>query len=564
MSTRNQNWYDLQASRRYPLDETSTGEDDAGSTIRDDILVDCHLRFPITLGRYVFVQGITVAPNVVTVVFGVADNPAATETTIVAAVTAPRPVTANVHYAVTGVLPGVAGWVVFGRGIDTPFIGRYSTPAQSLILPRCARAYQPLPVQTLGKENLATTLDGVIKISGLAPVTAQYEVHPIDGVDTPAIVLRLEGDIEGRNPLEYFLGPCGQRPESGTCPKPPIETINGVIPDCDGNINLVLDGFTGYEIRENIQRVGQSEAIWTCDGIDIITDTGLSEACNRGVTKSRRRYADDCNPSANSDDAYWYNPVTQIPEQPQPPDVQSSISLPDQSFSSICAALPLCVKFTHGAAPNFVVKEGLFVFDSLEAPDACPENSLSSSLAENWHFSDVLNASITYSTHYTYASANIVGVNLSLYKNCASDWAAGRTISTELFITADGLSKNGGLVLNYLPGYTPLRIPTTYFAAVIDADQSALRLLRYNGAQFVLEYSARLKTYVNKWYRLSARPEIVGTSAVVHVEAESLDGTAPTVTFAVPIENYGDPIGQAGLFSNRAYTYFNSFRILES
>lgn len=556
MAIRNQNWYDLQATRRYPLDETSTGEDDNGATIRDDILVDCHLRFPSTLGQYAFVQGLTVAPNLVTVVFGAVATPTSSESTILASVTVPRPVASNVHYDITGVFPGVAGWLVFGPGIDTPFVGRYSTPQQSLLSPRCARAYRPLPVPTLGKENLATALEGIVKFTGQAPVTATYEVRTIDNVEAPAIVFRLEGDVQGTNALSYFLGPCGQRPESGTCPKPPIETINGVAPDCNGNINLELDGFDGYPMWENIQRPNQSSVAWTCDGIDIITDTGLSEACNQGVSKSRKRYSDDCNPSGSLDDAYWYNPIDQIPEQPTIPDINSSLSLPDEGYPSVCATLPLCLDFASGAAPNFAVKSGLFVFDTLAAPDVCPSES-SSSLSES-------SLSFTLSSHYTYAAANIVGVNLSIYKNCASDWAAGHTVSTELLITADGLNRNGGLVLNYLPGYAPLRVPTRYLVAVIDSERSALRLLRYNGSQFVVEYEAQLLTFINKWYELSARADVSGTSAAVTVSARALDGSVPTVSFSVEIDQYGDPVGQAGLFSNRSYTYFNKFRILES
>jgi hypothetical protein len=551
MAIRNQNWYDLQSTRRYPLDESSTGEADNGNTIRDDILVDCHLRFPSTLGQYAFVQGITVTPNIVTVVFGAAETPAATTTTILASVTVAQPVTANVHYDITGIFPGIAGWVVFGPGLDTGFVGRYSTPAQALISPRCARPYRPLPVTTLSKENLATTLQGIVKLVGQEPVTAKYEVHDIDGVTSPAIVFRLEGEIQAQNPLSYFLGPCGQRPESGTCPKPPLATINGVAPDCAGNINLVLDGFTSYEIRENVQRAGQSAAIWTCDGIDIISTTGLSEACNQGAGNGRRRATDKCNSNAASDEDYWYNPIDQIPSQPPLPDIESSISLPDQGYPDVCATLPLCLDFISGAAPNFAVKDGLFVFDDREAPDGCTGAAVNDS-------------SSAAATHYTYAATNVVGNNLSIYKNCASDWATGHTIRTELLITADGLNKNGGLVLNYLPGYAPARVLTTYLVAVIDVDRSSLRLLRYNGAQFVVEYETRLLTYINKWYELSARPEITGTTAVVHVTAKTIDNSVPAVSFSVPVDNYGDPVGQAGFFSNRAYTHFNSFQILES
>jgi len=55
MAIRNQNWYNLQSTRRYPLDDISTGVDDAGAFIREDIIVDCHIRFPNTLGEYLYI-----------------------------------------------------------------------------------------------------------------------------------------------------------------------------------------------------------------------------------------------------------------------------------------------------------------------------------------------------------------------------------------------------------------------------------------------------------------------------------------------------------------------------
>ncbi|NDC10657.1 MAG: hypothetical protein EBZ75_15235, partial [Oxalobacteraceae bacterium] len=109
MSIRNQNWYNLQSTRRYPLDDISTGVDDAGAFIREDIIVDCHIRFPANLGQYLYVQGITVSTGIVTVLFGAtSDVDSAGQT--VCAVSLPQPVVPYVNYPVTPIAGPISGW----------------------------------------------------------------------------------------------------------------------------------------------------------------------------------------------------------------------------------------------------------------------------------------------------------------------------------------------------------------------------------------------------------------------------------------------------------------------
>lgn len=539
MPIRNQNWYDLQGTRRYPLDESSTGVDDAGAFIRDSILVDCHIRFPDTLGLYAYVQGITVAPALVTIVFGVGNHPDDTNGPSIAALSLPRSAAQNVNYELTALQPGVAGWAVLGAGITEEFTGRYTTPQQTLISQRCARSYRPLPVTSLGKLNVATSLQGIVTLTGQAPVTANAEKVTVDGEEVDAIVFRLEGELQTFNPLQVYQGPCAQRPESGTCPKPPIETINGISPDCNGNINLVFDGFDAYPYLQ-------------CGGVDVISNTGLSEACAEGEPKSRRVVQDTCYPSqslSDGDDPYWTPPTPPTP----PPIVIVSESLPDEGWPSSCALLPLCRDFVDGDAEDFVTKQGLFVFEPQQSPGQC---GLDDAPGDN---------SLTLTEQFTYVSANIVDKNIALFKNCASDWALDKTISVELRLGVGGLLRNGGVVFNYLRGNPGLRIPTTYLAATIDFNPQMLRLLRWNGTRFVVEYSANFDTYVDTWYKLSVRPVLAGANVVVEVAALALDDSVAPLSFSVPVSaaRYGDPTGQAGLFSDRSYTYFNKFKIEE-
>lgn len=535
MPVRNQNWYDLQAGRRYPLDDRSTGVDDAGAFIQDDVLVDCHLRFPSTLGNYVFVQGITVTPALVTVVFGVAEELSSIDCPSLAAITVPKTALAEgVNYTLNPLLPGVAGWVAFGPGVQEQFVGRYSTPAQTLIASRCGRPYAPLPIPSLGKQNLATSLQGLISVLGVPPVEAFYDEVTIDGNAAKAIVFRLATEFNGTNPLQTFLGACGERPESGTCPKPSLETINGVPPDCDGNINLVFEDFVALPFAN-------------CGGIDVLSSVGLAEACNAANPPPRPRPQDNCNPlnESASDDANWYNPITQIP-----PDVFESESLPDPGYSESCATVPNCIDFADGVSGGrFNTVSGLFVYESADAPYGCTLDSseVAGSLAP----------------HYTYAAASGVGKNIALFKNCAADWAFNRTITAEFKIGAGGLRRNGGILLNYLQGVPHLQIPTRYIVALLDGETNKLKVLRINGTATVVEQETDITVVPGYWYSLTVETIDAGSSVVLNVTAEPMDLFTPTASLSVSLSNYGDHTGLSGLYSDRSYTYFNLFRVEE-
>jgi hypothetical protein len=110
MSVRNQNWYNLQSTRRYPLDDASTGEDDNGGNLRDSILVDCHIRAPADFGPYFYIQGLTISDTLISVVIGAATSLTATENTTICAATVLKPTAEYVNIPVTPIQAGVAGW----------------------------------------------------------------------------------------------------------------------------------------------------------------------------------------------------------------------------------------------------------------------------------------------------------------------------------------------------------------------------------------------------------------------------------------------------------------------
>ena len=256
MATINPDWYAGNATRAYPLDDAATVRDDAGRELPPQILVDCRVQFPAVLGRFAYVGGVTVGPGIVTVILmATSARPGRLPAQSVpapdqplGAVSLPVPVVPYRHYPIQPMAAGVGGWLVFGRGIDEPYSGRFSMPGQSMLLPRVASAYDPLPIPTLGKLGLDPPLTGVVQLLGGTDLEVVQDIREIDGGIVDAIVIRLVDSLN-RNVFGLYTGPCGGRPESDTCTKPVVESINSVMPDCDGNLTIDFSGAASLPVR---------------------------------------------------------------------------------------------------------------------------------------------------------------------------------------------------------------------------------------------------------------------------------------------------------------------------
>lgn len=543
MPVRNQNWYDLQEGRRYPLDDLSTGIDDAGEPIADNIIVDCHLRFPESYGSRAFISAITVSDNLVSVIISAASAAdAAAVFKPIAAVSIAKPVQLGTNQPVQPLMRGVAGWVAFGSGIGEKFQGRYSSPIQTVISPRCARPYRDLPIPTLGKINLESALSGVVKILGRTPVTATYEIVEVDTQQVPAIVFRLTGDLVAYNPLKEYGGPCKGRPESGTCAKPGLQNINGVQPDCDGNIQISADGFTIIPFAATGGSCG--------GGFDLITDRGLSAACNDSAGPPRRP-RDLCVPeqslSINEPDYYWPNPLDQIPV---PPDIVSSINLNDPEDFGGCYTENTCFDFSGGTASEFITKTGLFVFEQTDVLETVTCGTPPAQESES-------SAALADVFRYVYAAADISGINTAVLRNCSASLSLGSVLSAQLKI-APGPRRNGGIIINYNPADPFFKTPTRFIAVTLDIDAGGLQVVRYNGANLVTEARAFFEVNTADWYTIRATTQHQENSTIVHAYALNLT-TGVEVELTTSVSQFGDITNAVGLFSNRSYTYFGKF-----
>jgi len=552
MPVRNQNWYDLQAGRRYPLDDRSTGLSDTGAMLDDSILVDCHIRFPSNIGAVAFVQAITVSNTLVTVLVGVADE-ALTQNSVrtIAAVSVTKPAQLNKNYAITALVPGVAGWVVFGAGIATDFTARYTAPSQSLLLPRCARAYRPLPIPTIGRVNLGTALTGIVKLEALAPVVAERKTLTIADKTVNAIEFRLAGNLTNvtYNPYSYFLGTCGQRPESGTCPKQPIESINGIVPDCNGNITITGDGIDIYPFVDG-------------GGLGLDVPFGLADICDKPTTKPPRQGVDECVTSSSSSSSASSTSSSSTAGGEQ--SSSSSVTIIDDippNFSR-----PFCQPFTDNLAGALVTRSGRFALKTRAAPAKCQiyvESSSSKSSSSSSSTSSS-SSSVSQPLRVICASDDVFNTNIATLRFYPTDWASNCTISLE-FKIAPGVTNNAGLVFNYQP---PIGAAgPTYMVAVVDADRGTFMLLRYNGSAFVAEYTLNLADAdfaldISQWHKIAVTPVVTAGINGATVYCTLTDNSeSQQVAFTVAVANYGVPTGASGLFADRAYAYFNNLTV---
>lgn len=352
MSVTNQGWYDKNAGRHYPLDELASCRDDEGTTVPTHLLIDARLHFPRSLGEYAFLGGLTLTDKLVSIVILAADAPDSASTYVpLAALTLPRTAVAGRMYAVTPMATGVAGWVVFGPALRDAlnYRGRFTSPAQSRLLRRVCRDYRDMPIPSVGKLGNNASLTGLVRLRGGADIEVVGECREITGFSSSSdttrcddagavrcIVVRLKNDPrESQNLLAKYVGPCGRRPESGTCADPqPVETISGVGPDADGIVTIEFRGAAALaEIVEEVVLDDTGEVVSSAEAVGVLVDSplALTETCGTAAAL----------PSRDG----------RLPSELEELCVVSSIVLPEESIPGDCDPPRLRI------APRFDVTE---------------------------------------------------------------------------------------------------------------------------------------------------------------------------------------------------------------
>lgn len=511
MPIRNANWYNLQSTRNYPLADDATCTADDGGRLPGFVLADCHLRWPGNLGRYAFLSGLTISPTLVTAILMAADDPdGAADFVPLAALTVLKPVDENRPYDLKPMAPGVGGYLVFGSVGDSCAL-RFSTPRQGLLASKCARPYVPLPVPTMRKLANPVGLQGLVSIIHGADLEIVREPTAIQGHGTKnALVIRLVQAIANRNVLQVYTGPCDKRPESHNCASEGVETINGVGPDCDGNLNIQIVGVS----HGILDHCGSWDS-----GLVIEGRTGIDQVCATHGTPGYFQGSDYCHPSSQASEGTVYD-VSLGSEPGVPWDPPEPIG----SSEYIPTLWPVDVNFADNDDDGFEIAWGNFVFEDDK-----------------------------------YASIDVSRRNVAVWNGILPGGSLDKYCKVQVTIAGDGAQRNGGLVANYHI-VNPIRDPhAEYFLITIDQLLGAAVLYRFNGLSLIQEYKTSLGT--------------IQSGDVYTIEVESLRQDAAHVVldvhisgphsthFALTTTHWGEEDGTYGIGSDRSHALFTSFEL---
>ena len=559
MAIINNNWFNLNSTRRYPLDDLATGESDSGLDFPNDIITDLRLRFPRSAGRFASISSINCSSKIVTVTIighevhpSISNVSGASETfSPLAVVSVPKPVIANVPYKLTSLVKGVFGWIVFGEGTEKVYSARFSNANQALLMPRVAYYYVNQPVTSVSLDNNEAVLTGDITlraIGDLKIVKEQRSVRDIGVVD--ALVFRLENNATGENLYKKYLGKCQGRPESESCNKISVEYINDMSPDCNGNINLE---FSRNELRGKVLIDSDMK------GIAVELPLGLAEACTRNdylpdnQGKLPNEYADECATVAaleGDPDAIAY---TEDLIQANP--VLSSIVLP-------ATGLPYAddLVYTVGSetAPlRFEFVNSEYTYEETPYSRGFPETSPSTGLVVKskgsrfvgvWN--DEANDDHTYTSDIYYSSI-----------------APETSQSSSMPIDSQSLSLSSSSVSPVPPTYV---IPIERFGCRASVSFVFYQTAALGSAGVILDYSALFSESCNKYVKsyiigaldFSAKQLKVyrwtGTTWALLARSNSIEGLTPGEWYSLDFQkDNNDTLGDKVKYKLKLYTAVN-------
>jgi hypothetical protein len=521
MTTVSFQWYNENAGRDYPVDESSTATDDQGLRLAQNIIVDLRLSYPKQLGVYPFISAVSVTEHAISVCLQasqVGGNIAGFSTSLATLTVLKSQLIVGRPYQLQGTLPGVAGYVVFGEGTRSLCRHTFSTPRQGGLTPRSFRAYDPLPVWSLGKLYEAAALTDIVTLRGESPVELVAEERNDGERDVTAIVVRLSGQtfdmFAEQDPtlLSQYIGPCGKRPDSRTCGDPqPIEYLNAVSPDCDGVIDVELNGCAVAGVSS--------------DGHMLIID------CALGLD-------DTCAP------VNLPGPQGQLISEGGTVTPWESPSYDSQSIDlnyddNILGTFPYVETFDGLTADDFVIVNGEFTFTA-----------------------DSMSSGFSYSTETANGTSQR---NVAVWSGFDVTTLERRIITDVKLLEGDiGDKHSAGLVLNYRPhGQNPSLY--VYFTVELDYDSQSLLIRKFTGSRFVvIEKLSIPGLALNRWYRLMAEVMLdpLRVMVLLRVRLVSLEDGLFNILFGpMVMPNYAPVDGRLGLGTDRSLARFDTFQV---
>ena len=332
-------WMNSNEVRNYPLHDQATKESTDGSLMPDGFIADLNVMLPESAGRFAYISSAGSTPGLVSLTLlatmndpllpeeGSSSSPSADAFVPIASITVAKPVVLYKNYALEALYPGVAGWVAFGSDIDEVSASyRFARPIDGLLCSKAVRAYRDLPVTSLGKTGRLTELTGLIQLTNTGDVLVNKGVRTIDGLKREVITIGLNLSVDALAMLRKYAGDCGERPEDRTCVQgKPFITINGVQPDCDGNIDIIFEGL-------DVSQVGIP------GGQMIDLPIGLDDVCTE-FDPARYDPVDECEPvpsssssSDSSESSSSSSSPAPVPPTPVPTQYYDDFSDPERTL----------------------------------------------------------------------------------------------------------------------------------------------------------------------------------------------------------------------------------------
>jgi len=338
-------WQNANEQRNYPVHDLATRRASSGQELPNNLITDASIWFPKLAGAAVMISSVGITPALATVTFSacpvhpfIPAGPSSSSGPLsqlpLGAVRARLPVEVGRLYPLEAIYPGVAGWISFGAGANSiQGFWNFIDPAASVLQERCMLPLPGVPVEALSKEGAAPILSGLIQLKGTPGSIKTYKATRtilVDGIEITRevgiIALDLGEDRVTR--LQELAGPCAGRPDTQTCPVRPIEKVNSVHPDGNGDLQLVFEGLMSVgDVRE---------------GMVVDHPISLGDICPQGFDPS------------------IISPPPGPPPPPPPPPPSSSSQPPYPSSSSSSSGAEYCDDFELGFARELDVVTGSF------------------------------------------------------------------------------------------------------------------------------------------------------------------------------------------------------------
>lgn len=268
-------FYEKNAQRHYPLDAQAAAVADKNLDFPTEFVVDVSLRYAWPNRYRASISSFANTETGVSVTFSAVD-PARSP---LASLTLPKPVVPYRNYALNSEGGDAVGWVTFGPGVVEGPYGhwRFATLEDGLLSARCARPTPNIGLDQLLAYGRTQGLTGLIELVSRSDGLLKLEQTTLNigGANRNALVIGLDEQRGGRELFERLLGPCDGTPESGTCVRPDIRSINSVRPDCNGEIRIVFEEEIDPEIGEVLTLNANGNTV------QVDTAFGVVDVCDR-------------------------------------------------------------------------------------------------------------------------------------------------------------------------------------------------------------------------------------------------------------------------------------------